>query len=157
MEINWEITFEGDWVSSAEFSRTDAKDSTKDYTPVQIHIHTPSEHTVDGVHYDAEAHLVTQDSDGNYAVFGVLFDSSNGAAADNNWIASYKAAYGDRFNYDTATNSDNEGKVEMDMNLLLNAVDESDAWMYDGSFTTPPCTEGVAWTVYQKVQPISTA
>lgn len=28
-------------------------------------------------------------------------------------------------------------------------------WSYDGSLTTPACTEGIKWTVFQDVQPIS--
>ena len=32
---------------------------------------------------------------------------------------------------------------------------ESAFWSYKGSLTTPPCTEGVYWTVFEDVQPIS--
>jgi carbonic anhydrase len=30
-------------------------------------------------------------------------------------------------------------------------------WSYDGSLTTPPCSEGLKWTVIKQVQPISRA
>ena len=28
-------------------------------------------------------------------------------------------------------------------------------WSYDGSFTTPPCAEGIKWSIIKSVQPIS--
>jgi len=38
---------------------------------------------------------------------------------------------------------------------LIDSLDEEEFWSYNGSLTTPPCTEGVKWTVMRKVQPIS--
>jgi carbonic anhydrase len=34
-------------------------------------------------------------------------------------------------------------------------LDLTDFWSYDGSLTTPPCTEGIKWNVLRNVQPIS--
>ena len=37
------------------------------------HMHSPSEHLVDGVSFTAELHLIHGDADGNLAVVGLLF------------------------------------------------------------------------------------
>ena len=58
METNWQLTF-GSWTETATVTRTDGANESASFTPLQIHWHTPSEHTVNGVHYAAEAHLVS--------------------------------------------------------------------------------------------------
>ena len=40
----------------------------------QYHFHAPSEHTLDGESFDAEAHLVHEKDDGELAVIGVFFE-----------------------------------------------------------------------------------
>jgi len=37
----------------------------------------------------------------------------------------------------------------------LQSLNTEDFWSYDGSLTTPPCTEGVRWSNLKTVQPIS--
>lgn len=39
---------------------------------------------------------------------------------------------------------------------LLSSMNTHDFWSFDGSLTTPPCTENVKWAVLKEVQPIST-
>jgi len=38
---------------------------------------------------------------------------------------------------------------------FLHGIDTEEFWSYDGSLTTPPCTEGIKWSVLKDVQPIS--
>jgi len=48
----------------------------------QVHFHAPSEHTVNGVAYDAEAHFVHQSSNGSLAVVGVFLQKKKNAQSD---------------------------------------------------------------------------
>ena len=36
-------------------------------------------------------------------------------------------------------------------NDFLKAVDFSEYWSYEGSLTTPPCKEGIKWTIINEV------
>ena len=50
-----------------------------------------------------------------------------------------------------------EGLILGDVDFLdsINSLDLSKYWSFDGSLTTPPCTEGIKWNVIDDVQPIS--
>jgi carbonic anhydrase len=116
-----------------------------EWNPLQFHFHTPSEHTINGENLDLEMHVVhLTPSGGLGAVLGIFFDVERGGD-ENNWflsqmqgLASTDSIYG-RLNFKD----------------FLMELDHDDFWSYDGSLTTPPCSEGVKWSVLKSVQPIS--
>ena len=108
---------------------------------VQFHFHAGSEHTVDGERSPLELHLVHRDADGNLAVVGVLFEEGEANAALDDIWANLPTEEGEP--------ADIAG-VMVDAATLLPPSHAS--WRYDGSLTTPPCSEGVSWFVLaQKV------
>lgn len=101
------------------------------YTLLQFHLHAPSEHTVDGRELAAELHLVHQSDEGEFAVVGVLVERGAANAAIEPVLSRQPG--------------------EVDPAGLLPASHRT--FRYEGSLTTPPCTEGVHWMVMQ--EPIS--
>lgn len=108
-------------------------DGTK-YNLLQFHFHGPSEHTVNGQSYDMEMHLVHQNADGGLAVVGVLIKSG-----------SENPAFAPMWDNLPAE----EGGPEMVSGASVNASDLLPAdrayYRYNGSLTTPPCSEDVKW------------
>ena len=107
------------------------------YDFVQFHVHSPSEHTIEGERYPLEIHFVHKNADGNLAVIGVLVTEGEPWPAFDDIIVSIPL--------EQDTPADVVGPV--DLNALL--PDLQAAYRYSGSLTTPPCTEGVSWVVLQ--------
>lgn len=64
-------------LSDGEFQIDFADGSKSLFTPLQFHFHAPSEHTVEGRHYDLELHIVHYYKDQPTqlgAVIGIFFD-----------------------------------------------------------------------------------
>ncbi len=102
----------------------------------QFHFHDPSENTVDGHHFPMEMHLVHADKDGHLAVVGVMIDkgTENGSLAQLWRHMPHQAGEHD-------TNMD----AKVNPSSLLPSSQHY--YRFDGSLTTPPCTEGVRWLV----------
>jgi carbonic anhydrase len=117
-----------------------------EYQLLQFHFHTPSEHTLDGVSFPAEMHIVHRDAVGNLAVVGIMLELSD---ADN-------AAFALIF-----SNLPAEVGVPVVAQDSFTAADllpaEQTYFTYSGSLTTPPCTQGVRWLVLTGTQTISEA
>jgi carbonic anhydrase len=107
------------------------------YHLAQFHVHAPSEHTVNGRSFPLELHFVHQDDAGRLAVVGVLVDT--GPA--NDALAPVLAAH------PTAGGPAVPVSGTFDPSTLLPLAPLRIAYRYDGSLTSPPCTEGVAWSV----------
>jgi carbonic anhydrase len=118
----------------------------------QVHWHTPSENTIDGISFALEAHFVHQLDDvalvGGYhrlAVIGLMYKM--GSMNDCNTFLDYFWSKFPDNKGAAAYSGDNPNFNEkLSLELALGYYH----WM--GSLTTPPCTEGVSWNLLKSAE-----
>lgn len=102
----------------------------------QVHFHAPSEHTINGVRYPLEMHEVHTSDDGGYIVFSVLFEQGPSS---------------EEFTFLETFLPVTPGETKpVDASHVFGETASDDAeqfFYYEGSLTTPPCTERVEWIV----------
>jgi carbonic anhydrase len=110
----------------------------KTYELLQFHFHTPSEEQVAGKHSAMVAHFVHRNAAGELGVVGVLIQpgKSNAAYAP---IFAHLPRAGEKITVDD---------LKLDLPAMLPA--EKGYYAFEGSLTTPPCSEGVNWMVLKK-------
>ncbi len=113
------------------------------YALLQFHFHTPSEHEINDKATAMELHLVHRNEAGKLAVVGVMLNKGKAnALIEQVW-----------------QNIPASGKTNTVSDRMINAADllpKSMAYYsYDGSLTTPPCSEGVKWNVFVEPMTIS--
>ena len=106
------------------------------------HLHSPSEHWIDGVSLAAELHLVHAGADGRLAAVAQLFRLGAPSPAVEAIL-------------DAAPAVGNTVSAGATPNAGGYAPDKLGYYQYDGSKTTPPCQEAVTWLVMREPKTIS--
>ncbi|KAG9332772.1 hypothetical protein JZ751_014871 [Albula glossodonta] len=129
------------------------------YTAVQMHLHwggwdleaSGAEHTLDGIRYMAELHVVHYNSD-KYKSFAEAKDKSDGLAVlaffyeDGHFENTYYSDFiSNLAKVKYAGQSMNISSLNVRSMLPENL---SQFYRYQGSLTTPPCYESIIWTVF---------
>ncbi|MEA2029664.1 MAG: carbonic anhydrase family protein [Campylobacterota bacterium] len=118
----------------------------KKYELKQYHFHTPSENHIDNKSFPLEAHFVHAAGNGELAVVAVLFEYGK----DNKTLAKL---------WEKMPMHTNE-KHELNniaKNLMTLIPTNTQYYRFNGSLTTPPCSEGVKWMVLGKNLKVSKA
>lgn len=110
----------------------------------QFHFHAPSEHQLNGKNMPAEMHFVHADQSGHLAVVGVFVVEGTAHPAISQLWEDLPGEEGE----------DNDLDQRISASDLLPG--SKDYFYYQGSLTTPPCSEGVRWLVMKEPIAMST-
>jgi carbonic anhydrase len=115
------------------------------YDLMQVHFHSPSEHTLSGKQFPLEAHFVHKNADGKTVVLAAFFkEGKENAVITKIWNAIPNPP---------APASANDMQISAkDLMPPMKTYYE-----YTGSMTTPPCTEDIHWMVFNTPLNISKA
>jgi len=110
----------------------------------QFHFHTPSENKINGQSFPLEAHFVHLSEKNEIAVVAILFSPGvDDPTLKNLWEK-------------LPMNAGDSVKAESDaMKRLEFEGDLKNYYRFNGSLTTPPCTEGVRWIVMKQAFSVS--
>lgn len=107
------------------------------YDLIQIHFHEPSEHTINGVRYPIEIHLVHQSKRGDYEVLAIFAVEGTESETFESMESYLPLANGE------------EKEINKALDLTSIFPGNRDYYSYKGSLTTPPCTENVNWIIFK--------
>jgi carbonic anhydrase len=113
---------------------------------LQFHFHRPSEEQVEGKNAAMVAHFVHKSKEGKLAVIGVLLNEGKDSAAIKTLWANLPPKEGEEYL---------PAKVTFNPGSML--PKELGFYNYEGSLTTPPCTEGVQFYILKAPVELSKA
>jgi len=116
---------------------------------VQVHWHAPSENTVDGSYAAMEAHFLHQGPSDELAVVALRYRLTEQCNP-------HLASFWDSFLVVEGTAESDVPAVPLGA-LLSPALLAGGYYRWDGSLTTPPCTEGVRWFLLKQEETVCEA
>ncbi|CAL8468224.1 g7763 [Coccomyxa elongata] len=149
LSANWANDFSipvcgGDNIGCLDGSSDSASVQYMNASIVNMHFHANSEHTRAGTYYGAEAHLVTAitlNGKQRLVVFGTWMDIEGNKT---NAFFEVVRPYIDQSNGAAC----NAVPDNVTFNVTSFLPSNKTYYAYRGSLTTPPCTEGVTWIVF---------
>ncbi len=110
---------------------------------IQFHFHSPSENLIEGKSFPMEAHFVHADKDGNLAVVALMFEYGDAnPIIEKIWAKMPEKAGG-------------KNDINPDFSPYSLLPKNKDYYRFNGSLTTPPCSEGVRWFVVKEAVTVS--
>lgn len=133
-KTDWELENTGHTIVASPMKSGYSMIKGKRFEFVQFHLHNPSEHHINGRSFPMEVHFVHRSEDGDLAVVGVMIKGGGVNPHFEGFMAK------------APVKKNMKSRLEgFDPTVLI--TDLGDILRYNGSLTTPPCTESVLWTV----------
>ncbi|XP_064964943.1 alpha carbonic anhydrase 7 [Musa acuminata AAA Group] len=116
-----------------------------DYELKQCHWHSPSEHSINGKRFALELHMVHQSADERVAVVGIMYKIGRPDSFLTELMEYIEEIAGNK----------EEERVVGFVDPRHIKIGSRKYYRYMGSLTTPPCTQGVVWTISEKIRTVS--